>query len=110
MPGNNYRKKEIPNPNRFCDLQECRAPFVAKRVDQRFCCHNHGEKDWRLKHKRVFFHKTPAWKAALSKPTKDPRRDTPERWEAYARANPIYAAGVLQGETIQQFIGSMFQR
>lgn len=76
MPGNNYKKKEIINPERFCALYSCGLKFTARRQDQRFCKHQCGERDWRLKHKRVRILKKSTG-TTKGTPAEGRRRDTP---------------------------------
>jgi hypothetical protein len=99
MPGNNYQKKEITDEFRECKLVECKKMFKPSREDQKFCCHNHGERDWRLKHPRVRILKKSTG-TTKGTPAEARRRDTPERWSSYMKANPIYAAMVTRGRSL----------
>lgn len=102
-----YKKKEVINPERICALESCKKPFTATRENNKFCCHEHGEKDWRQKHPRIFFHSSPSWKAERVKPAKNPHRDTPQSWLKYMRLNPEYQKMVLRGESLASCCKSM---
>lgn len=106
MPGNNYQKKPIINPERLCALKECNKPFTASRQDQIFHIHQCGEKDWRLKHKRVRILKKSTG-TTKGTPTEAQRRDTPERWMAYMEKNLGYAAMVTRGQSLADVQKSM---
>jgi hypothetical protein len=86
-----YKKIPITDKIRTCLLPDCGLEFKPSRQDQKYCCRQHNEKHWHIKHPRVY-------KSSLP-PTLKPyeicgndniRRDTPKLWLRYMKKNPIY--------------------
>ena len=103
---NTYKKKAIINPERICALKECSKPYNARRQDQKFCSHACGERDWRLKHKRVRILKRSSG-TTFGTPAEGQRRGTLESWSRYLINNPGYAEGLLRGRTMDKVSSSM---
>ena len=105
---NNFIKKPITDKLRECKLEECKIMFEPSREDQKFCCRQHSEKDWRLKHPPKTQYKRSPLTATEICMARDRRRDTPERWIKYMQDNPFYFEELSGGLTMQQCAERIF--